>query len=95
MNRKTAPSVKAGRVQKKNNWTAAATYHNTDLRLPVIDRRRPGEGYRHLLKRRDVERFIEIVPDWHELCTGLNAIVLAPHRDCMGWHEGVRAALAL
>jgi hypothetical protein len=56
------------------------------------DRRRKStargtSSYRHLLKRRDVECFLEIVPDWHELSTGLNAIVLAPHGDCMGWHE--------
>jgi hypothetical protein len=80
--------VKSGSVQKKNNWTPAATYYNTELRKPVIDRRRPGEGYRHLLLRRDVERFIEIIPDWSEISVGLNAIVLATaDDDCMGWHE--------
>ena len=60
MNRKSAPRVKGGRVQKKNNWTETVT--NDGERLPLIDRRRPKEGYRHLLKRRDIEEFISILP---------------------------------
>jgi len=87
MNRKTAPDVKKGRVQKKNNWTPTPGYYNSEQALPLIDRKRPGEGYRHLLKRRDVQEFIAILPDWEELSKGLNAIVLAPHEDAMGWHE--------
>jgi hypothetical protein len=87
MNRKSAPKVKRGRVQKKNNWARTPNYYNADQLLPAIDRRRPGEGYRHLLKRRDVEEFIAILPEWEELSKGLNAIVLAEHADCMGWHE--------
>jgi hypothetical protein len=65
----------------------ASTYYNTDLAVPMIDRRRPGEGYRHLLRRQDVEDFIELLPDWEEPSVGLNAIVLAAGGDCMGWHE--------
>jgi len=44
---------------------------------PVIDRERPGPAYRHILRRRDVESFIEILPDWEELSESLDAIVLA------------------
>jgi hypothetical protein len=89
MNRKSAPRVKLGQVQKKNNWTPTANYYNAELGLPTIDRGRPGKGFRHLLKRRDIEGFIELLPDWPELSVGLNAIVLAPasRNDCMGWHE--------
>ena len=87
VNRKSAPRVKAGRVQKKNNWTPAATYYNTEFAVPAIDRMRPGDGYRHLLKKRDIDDFIELLPDWSELSIGLNAIVLAAGGDCMGWHE--------
>ncbi len=87
VNRKSAPKVKGGRVQKKNNWAPSPTYYIDEQPLPVIDRRRPGEGYRHLLKRRDIEEFIAILPEWGELSKGLNAIVLAPHEDAMGWHE--------
>lgn len=87
MNRKSAPKVKRGRVQKKNKWTPTPTYYNAEQPLPVIDRRRPGEGYRHLLRRRDIEDFIALLPEWDELSKGLNAIVLAPGGDGMGWHE--------
>lgn len=53
----------------------------------VIDRQRPGPGYRHVLMQRDVERFIRLMPDWAELSCSLNAIVLAPgERSTDGWH---------
>jgi hypothetical protein len=81
INRKSAPKVKAGRVQKKNNWAEAADYYNTDQSLPVVDRKRPGDGYRHILKQKDIHDFIAILPDWAELSTGLNGIVLAPGED--------------
>src|SRR2546430_2326530 len=55
MNRKTAPDVKKGRVQKKNNWTPTSGYYNSGEALPLIDRGRPGAGYRHLLKRRAIQ----------------------------------------
>jgi ElaB/YqjD/DUF883 family membrane-anchored ribosome-binding protein len=87
MNRRTAPRVRRGRVQKKNNRAWTPGYYDSDQPPPVVDRRRPGEGYRHLLRRRDIEEFIAILPEWEELSNGLNAIVLAPGGDAMGWHE--------
>jgi hypothetical protein len=85
--RKSAPRVKAGRVQKKNNWTLSPDYYRTPFRMPLIDRKRPGEGYRHLISKRDVETFIALLPDWNELSQGLNAIVLAPGgEDADGSH---------
>jgi hypothetical protein len=88
MNRKSAPKVRGGRVQKKNNWAETPDHYTADQPLPVVDRRRPGAGYRHLLKQRDIEEFIAILPQWDELSVGLNAIVLAPGEDdAMGWHE--------
>ena len=87
INRKSTPHVVGGKVQKKNNpeWTA-----NYCILAPVslvIDRQRPGPGYRHVLMQRDVERFIRLLPDWAELSRGLNAIVLAPgERNTNGWH---------
>lgn len=44
----------------------------------VIDRKRPGEGFRHLLSQPDLRRFISIVPGWEKHSQGLNAVVLAP-----------------
>jgi hypothetical protein len=86
MNRKSAPRVKRGEVQKKNNWARTPHYYNSEQALPVVDRQRPGQGYRHLLLRRDIEAFIAILPEWAELSKGLNAIVLAPGGDAMGLH---------
>ena len=77
-NRRTAPKVKRGYVQKKNNWTETADYYNSPQQLPVVDRKRPGYSYRHLLTRHHIYDFIDILPDWQELSRGLNAIVLAP-----------------
>ena len=88
INRKSAPQVSGGRVQKKNNPDTTASYYNTPPPTLVIDRQRPGKGYRHLLLRRDIETFIGLLPDWPELSHGLNAIVLAPGEYSLnGWHE--------
>ena len=67
------------------------TYWNTRQAFPVIDKERPGYGYRHLLRRDDVIRFLEIVPTWNELSHGLDAIVLAGGDPEMeGWYtDGV------
>ncbi len=78
INRKSAPGVSGGRVQKKNNPEWTANYYTTAPPSLVIDRQRPGQGYRHVLMQRDVEKFIRLLPDWAELSRGLNAIVLAP-----------------
>ena len=94
--RKTAPRVRGGTVQWKNRRSPTASYWNAPQALPVIDRQRPGEGYRHVLLVRHVQRFIELLPDWRELSRGLNAIVLAPGESyTMGWHSrGVVAVCA-
>ncbi len=83
MNRKSTPKVKSGRVQKKNNWTK--TPRKSGERIPLIDRQRPNDGYRHFLKRRDIEEFISILPDWDELSRGLDVVVLSSRDDSMGW----------
>src|SRR4051794_34332005 len=87
INRKSAPNVKAGRVQRQNNWTLTRTYYNSEQRIPVIDRKRPGAEYRHLLRKKDVVNFVGILPDWNEISKGLNAIVLAAgDEECFGFH---------
>ena len=86
--RKTTPRVKGGVVQRKNRHLPTPSYYNTPQQIPVIDRERPGSGYRHLLRKRDIQRFISILPDWPTLSEGLNAIVLAPgDYDTDGWCE--------
>jgi HEAT repeats len=78
MNRRTAPKVVGGKPQRKNRWARTPNCYNTRQEQPAIDRRRSGAGYRHVLKRRAVERFIGLLPDWNELSVGLNVIQLAP-----------------
>jgi hypothetical protein len=47
----------------------------------IFERQRPGRGYRHVLRKADIERFIALLPDWEELSRGLEAIVLLPGQD--------------
>src|SRR5262245_43349342 len=86
--RKTAPGVRDGRVRKKNNWQRSpCIYRDPQPRL-VIDRRPPGPGYRHLLLKRDIERFVNLIPDWDRLAVGLDVIVLDNgHCGCDGWYD--------
>jgi hypothetical protein len=86
--RKTSPKVIGGKAQRKNRWASTPTYWNTRQPAPVVDREEPGRGYRHLLRRRDVFAFVEIVPDWDALAEGLDAIVLARGEwNVGGWHD--------
>jgi hypothetical protein len=52
-----------------------------------VDRRRPGHGYRHVVRRVDVEQFAAILPAWAELSAGVDAIVLAPGDGALGSHS--------
>ncbi|MDQ6779066.1 MAG: hypothetical protein M3256_25245 [Actinomycetota bacterium] len=79
--RKNKLTVKKGRVGKTQNWRStpgAEVLAGTDV---VFERRRPGKGYRHVLNKTDIERFIALLPDWEEVSHGLEAIVLLPGRD--------------
>ena len=90
--RRTAPRVRNGRVQVNSRWEDTPSYITHLPDRPVIDRRHPGKGYRHLLKKRDVLRFLSLLPDRRRLTTGLRAIVLAPGRpglDGRCWQDGV------
>ena len=94
-NRKSAPKVKDGKVQRKNRTELSRHYKNYYQDRPVIDRLPPGLGRQVLLKR-DVTNFIRILPDWNELSKGLDAILLSHGEpDCMGWHTpGIVAVCA-
>jgi hypothetical protein len=96
INRKTTPRVRRGKVQRKNRWKLTPNYYNTSQHTLLVDRRKPGPGYRHILRKCDVERFIALLPDWKELSRGLNAVVLAPgDYNTGGWHTaGVVAVCA-
>jgi hypothetical protein len=93
--RRTTPRVVDGKVQRKNRTARTPNYWNTPQHQPVIDRRRPGSGYRHLLMKEDVARFVRILPNWNQLSEGLDAIVLDTGGGCYGWHSsGIVAVCA-
>lgn len=87
--RRSATRVKGGRVQRKNNWAPDPGDHRrVEQPFPLVVRERPGRGHRHLLNRRHIHAFLELLPDWEELSRGLNAIVLATAEDeTAGWHD--------
>src|SRR5262249_13601692 len=92
--RKTAPEVRDGEVQRKNNWRQSPSCFSGSAWGPVIERRRPGPGHRHLLMKRDVERFVELLPHWDDVSHGLDVIVLdCGRRNCDGWYN--RGALGI
>jgi hypothetical protein len=82
--RKNAVTVKAGRRRPHRAHAVGATaLGGTTL---AFERQRPGKGYRHVLRKADIERFIALLPDWDELSRGLDAIVLLPgHPENEGW----------
>jgi len=94
MHRRSAMRVKGGRVQHKNHWTQTPNYFQSEMSELVVDRRRPGQGYKHLVGREEVRRFVKSLPNWNELREGLNATVLDSGRqNCMGWHRNGVVAL--
>lgn len=94
--RKTAPKVRAGQVLRKNRIQLSPQYALNQSGNPVIERHRPGAGSRHLIKKRDLDKFIELLPNWDSISVGLRAIILDEGRKyCMGWHRpGVIAVCA-
>lgn len=93
--RKTAMKVRNGRVCRKNRFER--THHDPTHETPslVVDRRRPGWGFRHLVRPQQVRRFLEILPERDRLLTGLNAVVLDAGGARLGWHRpGVVAICA-
>ncbi len=96
MNRKTTPKVVGGKTLRKNRWKPTPNCYNTTQDEPAIDRRRSGAGYRHVLKKREVQRFIRLLPNWDQLSIGLDVISLAPGSSTAdGWHRpGIVAVCA-
>lgn len=96
LKRKTAPAVRDGRTLRKNRWDESPSYLYDPMPALIVDRRRPGRGYRHLVRKEEIRRFLPLLPDWDTLQQGLNAVVLdAGGTDAMGWHmPGVIALCA-
>jgi hypothetical protein len=86
--RQVARRVRDGVVQRKNRHAPGGDPYWHDRPYPRIERQPPGDGHRHLLRKRDVGAFIDLLPDWDELRRGLNAILLATARtEADGWHR--------
>ena len=69
-NRKTSPKVIGGLTQRKNN-------HSKTARLGyVVDRQRAGKGYKHVLKKKDIHDFTDIIPEWEKVSIGIESIVI-------------------
>jgi len=80
--RRTATKVKDGRVQRKNR--RRPTGHEGY----VLDRESPGRGFRHVVSKRGLQAFIDIVPGWDRFSERLERIVLAaPGDNCDGAYE--------
>lgn len=78
------------KVQKKHWRPCTPNYYCEAIQpdLVVVDRRRPNAGYRHVLTKSDVYRFLQLLPEWEALAVGLNAIVLTEGEDGLdGWYR--------
>jgi hypothetical protein len=76
-NRRTATKVKDGRVQRKNR------HRPTGHSGYVLDRESPGRGFCHVLSKRDVQAFIDIISDWERYSERLERIVLSSRSDSL------------
>ena len=87
MNRKVTPKVKDGRVQKKHRHDITSNYWDFRQDSLQIDIESPGKGYKHFLKKRDIIRFLELLPNWKEIDIELDAILLAQGGGADGWYN--------
>ena len=75
INKKSTPKVKGGRPLRKNNNKVTPNYWNTFQKEIQVDAQKPGKGYKHFLKKRDILKFIEIIPNWDIYSAYLDAIL--------------------
>lgn len=88
MKRKMTPKVRDGRVQRKNRTDFSSSVWDSDPSSRFIDVERPGRGFRHVLRRQHVVRFLELLPSPEGVLTGLNGILLARgDRELDGWYQ--------
>ncbi len=81
-NRKTAPKVRDGRVQKKNRHAP------TRLNSLGVGLEQARSGFRHVTTKQDIWKFLRMLPDWKRLSTDLDLIYLAAGSyDYDGWYE--------
>lgn len=81
-NRCTATKVKNGRVQRKNRQRPTAHEHL------VLHRESPGVGHQHVVSKRDIVEFVELIPEWSRFSERLESVRLIPPTDLSdGYHE--------
>lgn len=75
-NRKTTPKVRDGQVQKKDRhqWTEFQDLLDSDAFSTI--KMKPEDGYMHVVDRKSVLDFVELIPGWSEMSKGLSALVL-------------------
>ena len=79
--RATLPT-RGGRTRPAQNFAPhPRDYYQSFQPDIAIHRRHPGAGYRHVVTARDVQKFVELIPDWAEISEGLDALVLSPGVD--------------
>ncbi len=80
-----------GTVLPTNRRAPTVSRHET----LVVQRERAGRGFRHVLTRDDVTRFVALLDDWDDLARGLRTIRLASGSLIHGyWRPGVVAVCA-
>ncbi|MCG8426998.1 MAG: hypothetical protein MI754_06550 [Chromatiales bacterium] len=59
-----------GLTQRKNNHlkTAREGY--------VVDRVRPDKGYKHVITKKDIHDFTDLIPDWDDISIGIKSVIL-------------------
>ena len=95
--RKTTPKADRSKIPTKQRTQRKISVPGSPVnRFPEILKEKPGPGYRHILKKRDLLKFVSILPDWDQLSQGLHSIILAPgDPECDGWHlPGIVAVCA-
>src|SRR3954452_14415385 len=94
VNRRTATRVRDGRVQKKNNWAPSPGDYRTVPQADIpLERRKPADGYRHVVTLAQLRAFVDLLPEWETIAVGVRAIVLDSDIDCYGWYQAGTIAI--
>jgi hypothetical protein len=86
--RRTMTKVAGGRPLRADRRAETPNIWIRKGGSPVVDKERPGRGYRHILSKSDILEFIELIPNWGELSAGLRGILLTEGDACdFGWYH--------
>lgn len=77
------------RNQKRYNRACHKFTLQSENENLVVRRQFPGKGFHHFLTIRDVQRFIELLPEWPFVIDGIDYVLLARgEHGCDGWYDG-------